>query len=149
MERVRSLIERRKRATSIDFSDREACHRISDSASYKRSQGLVAQLSETLDKRGVARNGWAARPEGVTREHRFAGLEESAFWLTGATRALRGSRSLTSWWKDSPSNPGLEDSKIGDSRREIISCLRDMASYKGRMVDALAMRGDEGRGQLR
>jgi len=28
-------------------------------------------------------------------------------------------------------------------------CLREMASYKGRTVDALAMRGDEGRGQLR
>ena len=29
------------------------------------------------------------------------------------------------------------------------ACLRDMASFEGRTVDASAMEGDEGRGQLR
>ena len=36
-----------------------------------------------------------------------------------------------------------------DSGYQFDACLRDMSSYKGRTVDAQAVRGDEGRGQLR
>ena len=48
----------------------------------------------------------------------------------------------------------VESGFVGFVLRTLVSnhidaCLRDMSSYKGRVVDALALRGDEGRGQLR
>ena len=67
----------------------------------------------------------------------------SSEWIRVRGEPLEGSAIFDKMGRET-SNPGL------DSReKKVISCLRDMASYKGRMVDALAMRGEEGRGQLR
>ena len=54
-----------------------------------------------------------------------------------------------SWSTSSGNCAGYFRVRQSDSEYQFDACLRDMSSYKGRTVDAQAVRGDEGRGQLR